>query len=233
MKLFGVVVSEADPFNHWTRRQWLHYAFEIAVKSAYTLCKPAILSVMLGIVWRHYIYGRHLYFDGDQEPLLTGFVVISALAWGLFATKAFDVSLDQFYEARRIIRQKDFNKLIERYDEKLPPLMHILIFFFALMVLIPLALIRYEHVSTGCFTVVGVTFILLLAFFVLREIDKPFSGTWTLNNMPEEWKHKDMNAERAAYIVQLQRTQSVEGPDGMVVHQESLTIGTSNGAQKS
>lgn len=172
----------ARNFVSWNRR-WTTIRRHLPV-----ILKPAIVAIGLILIWRYILFPHHWYFAKPFEPILFIVLPLTSFIYVIFASVAVGSVFDQYRQVSKSVVRKDVDTFLLYRDEQLPILMHILIGAPSLLLLTFVMLFDYDaHTVMAIATIGAVSFMLMLIWVIVTELDDFRRSIWFQVKIPQDW----------------------------------------------
>lgn len=162
-------------------------------RHAPVILKPSIVSFAIVLLWRLVIFPADWHFAKPYEPILFIVLPLISFIYVIFASVSVNSVFDQYKEVSKSVVRNDIDTFLIYRDEQLPILMHILIGAPSLLITSFVLLYDYEaHTITGMATVFVVSFMLMLIWQIVTELDDFRRSIWFKEKIPPEWLQIDI-----------------------------------------
>jgi uncharacterized membrane protein YcfT len=134
-----------------------------------------------------------MYQDGNSfgekmEGIITaGWIQVFSLLYGLLAAKIIETVWGEYKTMRASIKRCDFETFIDLRDERLSPVLYMLMTFLSASILTGFFSLKYPSLISGIIVTSTTSYVFGLIFFVVREMDDPCAGLWFIHSIPENW----------------------------------------------
>lgn len=198
MSLFKSFYKKAPPAKRRTKKERWAKRFVIVLKCMLMVAAPMLVVPFVAAFWYYFIYTDGWHFSGKMENIVTTALFASQLIlFGMMVTfLALDPVCREYKRIRFAVKKGDIDTFMLLRDESLSPVVHTLIFVFSVVMLGTMMAIEYPSATAGLICVCTLTYLLVLTFIVVVEIDNPCSGLWYIKDIPEEWLKKDVEEYR-------------------------------------
>lgn len=178
----GSVDSRKHSYISWNRNWAVVERHAPLIAKAFL---PAFLSMW---VWRYVVYGFDFSFDKEAEnSLLFILIALSAFTYAIFAGYAINTVLTEYKEISKAVVQDDMETFLVYRDEQLPILFHLLLGTNSLILITSSMFFPFHGTSEGMVINFLVTFILVLIYVVIMELDDYYHSIWFREMIPKEW----------------------------------------------
>ncbi len=158
------------------------------------LFQPLLLAFLASVIWNYTLFKYKIHFDKEDEgPLLTGVIVILAVAYGIMTTSTFESVYGKHQKSVISVLKKDRETFLCYRDERIPIIIHLLIITFSALLLGIVSLIAYKTLYAGLVSVFSVSFVLSLYWLVIIELQNPAKSLWFIERTPNEWLTIDID----------------------------------------
>jgi hypothetical protein len=111
------------------------------------------------------------------------------------------------YKAMRVaVKKYDFETFIDLKDEEMSPLVHVLMLVLSSFILMAFMGLKYPNAISGLMLISSTSYLFLLMFFVVREIDDPCSGIWVIKDIDPQWLKVDAKEWRNIRVREARET---------------------------
>jgi hypothetical protein len=185
----GIVIYRHD-IKQPKKRNSFERSLELTIKSVILFTIPLFFSAAVSWAWYRYLYIPKIFFDDKMESIITcAWIPTFAILYALVTSKVLDTVWAEYKamrEARKIGTRGvvDFVKL---RDEKISPLIYMVILTLSASIMIAFMVIKYPCVLGGFCTVASTSYLFGLIIYIIGEIDNPCGGLWFIHRMPNKW----------------------------------------------
>lgn len=164
-------------------RKTLRYVTVISV--------PILFGLLAVLFWKYFLYDNGLFFSKDAEtPILYIIMPPVGFIYVIFASIAVNSAFDKHKNIRRSITRKDVDTYVERADQKIPGIMHVLIAMPSVALLFVAMTHQYVDFYAGVATVFLVSFVISTTWVVVNELDNGHKRSYVRHKVPEHWRDK-------------------------------------------
>ncbi|HTY39868.1 MAG TPA: hypothetical protein VMC43_02155 [Candidatus Paceibacterota bacterium] len=202
MKLFQ---RESQFFELSKPSRWRKH-FEILVRCALMLLFPVPFAAASLAFWYFAFYQRGIHFmDGAEGIATAAWIPTFGILYALVAATVLESVWEEYKTMRTAIKKYDFNTFADLRDEEVSPLIHTTMFVLSAAVLGGFMGLKYPDFTSGAFCVTTTAYLIALIFFVIVEIDNPFSGLWFIKNVHDGWLETDVKEWRARRVAEAKK----------------------------
>lgn len=147
---------------------------------------PGPPSWLITWLWYRNVFVKHRHFH-EMDNALTGEALGAFIfLFMFFATLIMSTSWREYKLIRAASKEGDIATIMVYRFERVSPLVYTFLIVVAGIVLFGFMGLNYSDAGFGIYTVNSFSYILILYFFVLAEIDNPFSGFWYIRSISPE-----------------------------------------------
>ena len=147
---------------------------------------PAPPSWLITWLWYRNVFARHWHFRETDYALIGQPLGAFFFLFMFYATVVFSSSWREYKLVRIASKQGDIPTIMVYRFERVSPLVYTFLIVLAGIVLFGFMWLNYSDAWFGIYTVNAFSYMVLLYFFVLVEIDNPFSGFWFIRSISLE-----------------------------------------------
>ncbi len=152
------------------------------------LSLPIPFTVVISLIWYHFLYKNDIHFNDKLESIVTAaWIPTFGILYSLLAAIIISTVWTEYKAMRVAVKKYDFETFIDLQDEEMSPLVHILMLVLSGSILAAFMGFKYPDVISGMMLISSTSYLFLLMFFVVREIDDPCSGIWIIKSIHPEW----------------------------------------------
>lgn len=229
-----------DPFaGHWTPQEWATYIGDIAYKLFISLLRPMVFATAM-LALRRYVFVAHQWqiHDRGVDLLIFGLVQgIIGIIYAVLLGLTLNTVWPEYKMIRVAVRTRDLKTFVLYCDENVPPLMHLCMGTLASFLIICFMIVDCGNVFAGYFCVAVSGFVTSMAFFVIHELDRPFSGLWVISGIDPEWFKINPRQWRMEYFKASVETKTeavtADGTQTKTTHTETVEASTAEPVRKS
>ena len=159
------------------------------------LYKP-IPAVIASCLFWYFVFYRNEIFFKETGEIVVNWISIFGILYGLLAAVVLSTVWGEYKMMRTAVKRYDFDTFADLRDEEISPLIHTLMFVLSGTILIAFMSLSYVTFSSGVIFIASTTYLFVLMFLVVYEIDDPCAGTWYIRNIPKEWLEVDVKKFR-------------------------------------
>jgi len=150
---------------------------------------PVVLSGVNVAVWFWLRKaGISLYIAGDEGVMTSGTSALLFTIYGLLTALICVTVWNQWEAVQSAVKTVDEAKFREYKDKRLPLPLKLVMLMFSLFIVFAFHLMTYRNVLDGAYTSFVVAMALSLPWFVIMDLDNPFTGYWNVKGkIPPEW----------------------------------------------
>lgn len=157
------------------------------------LAKPFVAGIICVLVWRFVVYRFNFSFDRESEnSILFIILMFSSFTYAIFAGYAVNTVLSEYKEISKSVVKDDMDTFLMYRDEQLPILMHLLLGTNSLFLIIFTMLFPYHGIPEAIAAVFAVTFLIVLVFVIVTELDDYRNSIWFKEKIPNQWYEVDI-----------------------------------------
>jgi len=165
------------------------------VKHVLLILQPTLLSALVSYLWWRFIFSKGVHFSKeDENPLLAGVVLVLSFAYVITATAVFQTTWDKYRTVMQSVLKRDKYTFLCYRDERMPIVVHLLIFFFSAPLFGVIALLNYSTFDAGLYAVATTSFGFTLYWVVVTELQDPRKSLWFSERIPKDWLTADIDA---------------------------------------
>jgi len=175
---------------------------ELAIKGIILFAIPLPFAAFFTWVWYHWIFSRGLYFNGEMETIITcAWIPMLAIWYGLVTTRVLDTVWTEYKAMRAAAKRgtRGVISFVRLRDERVSALIHAVICALSVVILVAFMVIKYPGVWGGVCAIASTSYLLVLVFIIIKEIDNPCGGLWFIRRIPPLWL--GINTRRFHYRV--------------------------------
>ncbi len=177
--------------NDWNRRG------RSFIRHALLLLWPLIIATGVVLVW-YQLRLRGYHFSHADESALVGAVIMTfAVLFSITGAFVLNTIWEKYRMVVLCIFQKDKERFLFYRDERIPVLLHLLLFSFSFPLLGMIAMLDYKEVLSGMIAVFSVSFGLSLYWIAAVELENPVNSPWIKERIPKEWLTVDVDEQFA------------------------------------
>lgn len=201
-------IYRRDPFRQGFRT-WLGKVVETTIKSSILLCLPIPATVLACSVWYFGLYTRGVHFHEDLEDyVILSWISMFGILYSLMAAVILGDVFKEYKQIRMAIKCRDIFTFMTLRDEDVSPIIHTIMTILALTVLGTFMGFLYPDALSGIGVIGATTYIFALLYWVIREVDDPFSGIWFIKHVPDDWlKHEPRMWRDEFYLKSVTKTE--------------------------
>jgi hypothetical protein len=157
---------------------------------------PAVIIILT--IWYFFFYSFNVYFRNDDTTLaiISVWISVFGILYGLLAATIFNTVWTEYKTMRLAVKRRDLDMFMELRDEEMSPLVHTMLIVLSGSVLLAFMILPYQSLLGGLLFVGSTSYLFILIFFIVLEIDDPCSGTWLIQSTPKEWLLIDVKTYR-------------------------------------
>lgn len=167
----------------------------MVIKCLQMLYKPLPAVILACLFWYFVFYKNQIFLKDDGEIIVT-WISMFGILYGLLAAVVLSTVWTEYKAMRTAVKRYDFDTFSDLRDEEISPLVHTLMFVISGMILVAFMLLRYANMGSAIMFIASTTYLFVLLFLVIYEIDDPCAGTWYIKNIPKEWLEIDIKRFR-------------------------------------
>jgi len=218
-------IYRRDPFRQGFRK-WLGKVTETSIKSSILLCLPVPATVLACSVWYFGLYKHGIRFHDELEDnVILSWISIFGILYSILAAVIIGAVFDEYKKIRMAIKCHDVATFMSLRDEDVSPIIHTIMTILALSVLATFMGLRYPDATSGIGVIGATTYIFALLFWVIREVDDPFSGIWFIKHVPDGWlEHNPREWRDQFYLKTVTKTEEGERETTVTTTIESTEV---------
>lgn len=169
-------------------RESFYSKLEITTKCLMLLLFPTPFTVAISLIWYYFLYKNDIYFNDKLEGIVTtAWIPTFGILYSLLAAIIISTVWTEYKAMRVAVKKYDFETFIDLKDEEMSPLVHALMLVLSGSIMAAFMGFKYPDVISGIMLISSTSYLFLLMFFVVREIDDPCSGIWIIKSIYPEW----------------------------------------------
>ncbi len=158
---------------------------------------PILIAIGISLAWYRWIYKTEFHFGEKLEGIITAaWIPEFGILYSLLVAIAINTVWMEYKSIRTAVKRYDLETFIDLVDEDLSPLVHTMVLVASFAVLAGFLFLKYPDPWSGGILVFGVTFLLVLMYAMILEIDDPCAGLWFIKSIPQEWLKIDVKDYR-------------------------------------
>lgn len=202
-----VLFQERRHYPNGVRRKFVK-ALEIAIKCAIMLVMPVPFVLVITLFWYYALYQHNIYFNQGLEGVIAAaWIPTFGILYSLLTAVVLSTVWNEYKTMRTAVKKYDVETFVDLRDEEMSPLVHVMIIVLSLAVLAAFMGIKYPDAASGALMISSTSYLFVLIFLVIIEIDDPCSGIWFIKNIhkewleinPKEWRRQRLEKARAAF----------------------------------
>ena len=167
----------------------------IVLKCLQMLYKPIPAVLAAWALWYFVFFKNNLYITESLEIIMI-WVSMFGILYGLLEAVVLSTVWTEYKAMRTAVKRYDFDTFADLRDEEISPLVHTLTFVLSGAILLAFMCLKYVSLRSGLLFIGSTTYLIVLLFLVIYEIDDPCAGTWYIRNIPKEWLTIDVKKFR-------------------------------------
>jgi len=192
-------IYRRDPFRQGFRK-WLGKVVETSIKSSILLTLPIPATAFACAVWYFGLYTQETHFHDELEDnVILSWISMFGILYSLMAAVVLGAVFNEYKQIRMAIKCHDIATFMSLRDEDVSPIIHTIMTILALAVLATFMGLRYPDAISGIGVIGATTYIFALLYWVIREVDDPFSGIWFIKHVPDGWLKHDPRVWRDTF----------------------------------
>jgi hypothetical protein len=190
------------PKRDW--KKWAEKVTETGIKLAVLCVLPLPAAGLACVIWYFVFYQKEWGFhDGLDDVVALSWISIHGILYSLLATVIIGIVFGEYKEIRMAIKRHDKAEFMNLRDEDVSPIIHAFMTLLAANVLFTFVGLPYPSVISGCSVMGTMTYVFAFIYWVIREVDNPFSGIWFIKHIPEGWLDEDPRQWRDSYYAKV------------------------------
>lgn len=173
------------------------------LKHTKMLVRPIIFGAIVSLIWYLFSF-LDIHFQKTNDEVIGAITAGLLFVWGFFATKAYDRVEKGYDKIMDILEEEDTTENRKRfrkcYKRNVPDVFHFLMQVTTFVVLIFLALIDYRHTFDGVVLMFSITFIIVLVYEIVIDLDQP-KAVWYQSKKLHEWIEDLEKTENRVYKI--------------------------------
>ncbi len=183
-----------------TWRKYKEKAFETVLKAGIIVLIPVLVALPAHFLWYYLIYREGWHYGATlTEYAVHYWLPTSGAFYILVIALTVNFSWDKMREIRKSVKCYDIVSFMHLRDEDVPPLMHCLGWFLALVEAGGLAGLPYPGPISGMFSTFGSIYMPALITTIVMQMDHPLYGIWHMKHIHPEWLQIEPRAWRDHY----------------------------------
>src|SRR5690348_11375409 len=167
----------------------------MVIKCIQMLYRPIPAVIVACLFWYIFFYKNKLFLSDGGEIIVT-WISLFGVLYGLLAAVVLTTVWNEYKMMRTAVKRYDFDTFADLRDEEISPLVHTLMFVLSGMILLAFMCQNFVSLYIGLLFIGSTTYLFILLFLVIYEIDDPCAGTWYIKNIPKEWLDIDVKKFR-------------------------------------
>lgn len=159
------------------------------------LLKPIPAMIIACAIWYFLFYKNDLYVSENIEFIMI-WVSMFGILYGLLEAVVLTTVWNEYKQMRTAVKRYDFDTFVDLRDEEISPLVHTLTFVISGTILLTFMCLKYVSAESGFLFIGSTTYLFVLIFLVIYEIDDPCTGLWYIRSIPKEWLQIDVKKFR-------------------------------------
>lgn len=197
-----MAIYKKSPKRDW--KKWFDKVVETAAKLFLLLLLPLPAAAFACVVWYVAFFRNGLHFHDDLEDnVILSWISIFGILYSLLAAVIIGAVFEEYKRIRMAIKCRDIATFMSLRDEDISPIIHSIMTVLALGVLGTFMGLTYPDAISGAGVIGATTYIFALLYWVIREVDDPFSGLWFIKHVPDGWLDEDPKEWRNVYYAQV------------------------------
>jgi hypothetical protein len=137
---------------------------------------PGLPSWLITWLWYRIVFAHHWHFCEKDNAITEGGIGAFVLLFTIFGTLILSISWKEYKAVRIASKLGDIETIMVYRFERVSPLVYTFLLVVAGIIMFGFMGLDYSDVRFGTYAVSALSYVLVLFFFVLVEIDNPFSG---------------------------------------------------------
>ncbi|MBU6371014.1 MAG: hypothetical protein KGH93_02160 [Patescibacteria group bacterium] len=167
----------------------------VVLKCIWMLGKPFPAVGAACALWYYVFFVNGLYISVNIEIIMI-WISTFGILYGLMEAVILTTVWSEYKQMRTAVKRYDFDTFADLRDEEVSPLVHTLTFVLSGAILLAFMCLPYASVQSGFLLIGSTTYLFVLVFLVIYEIDDPCTGLWYIRSIPKEWLEVDVKKFR-------------------------------------
>lgn len=162
-------------------------------RHAFLFSKPFAIAVAFTALW-YKLYLRGIHLSGPDASIVGGPILsMLSVIYSIMAAIVLHDVWNKFRKVGLSIMHNDMETFLAYRDERMPVLLHMLLFLFTFPIIAIVALLDYQSILAGALSVFAVTLLFSFYWFVVNILENPVESPWLKERIPPEWLSIDVD----------------------------------------
>jgi hypothetical protein len=167
----------------------------MVLKCLWMLLEPIPAVVIACTMWYFIFFKNNLYISENIEFIMI-WTSMFAIFYGLLEAVVLTTVWNEYKTMRTAVKRYDFDTFVDLRDEEISPLVHTLTLVLSGAILLVFMCLKYVSLQSRLLFIGSTSYLFVLIFLVIYEIDDPCSGLWYIRSIPKEWLEIDVKKFR-------------------------------------
>jgi len=182
---------------------------------------PGPPSWLITWLWYYNVYKKGFHFLEPDLTVIVDVVGPLVMLWAMIAAMVLVSSWREYKVVRVASKLGDIPTIMVYRFERVSPLVYTFLLVFAGIILFAFMGLNFRDAWFGIYTVSAFSYVFILYFFMLVEIDNPFSGFWFIRSMRPEW----LRIDARKYLERLRKNRFEEWAKGLPLdHRQEILV---------
>ena len=173
--------------NDWRRR------VRSFARHAFLFSKPFAIATASAVLW-YKLHARGIHFSGGDASIVGGPILsMLSVIYSIMAAIVLHDVWDKFRKVGMSLLRNDKETFLLYRDERMPVLLHMLLFLFTFPIVAIVALLDYQSILAGALSVFAVSLLFSFYWFVVNILENPVESPWLKERIPPEWLSIDVD----------------------------------------
>ncbi len=173
----------------------IHRTIVMIAKCLWMLFRPIPAVIAACLLW-YFVFFRNNLYSSENLEIIMIWISVFGILYGLIEAVILTTVWNEYKTMRIAVKRYDFDTFVDLRDEEISPLVHTLTFVLSGAILLAFMCLKYVSLQSGLLFIGSTTYLFVLIFFVIYEIDDPCAGLWYIRNIPKEWLEIDVKKFR-------------------------------------
>lgn len=170
---------------------------ENTARCAYLLALPLLATATSCTFWYFVLYTRDMHIHEDTKDIsIAAWIPTFGVLYCLLSAVVLGRVFQEYKDIRDAIKSYDIETFMNLRDEDISPVFHVLMTILALCLIGAFMGLKYPTASSGFWYIGSTTYILSLIYWIIIEVDNPFTGVFFIKNVHPEWMKLDCRTWR-------------------------------------
>lgn len=161
--------------------------FKSFMQKVRMVIQPAIMAVPALLAWVGLYEAGYRSDKFNDEPVINAILPFISSAYVFLASFLLFREGNDVRDMKTAIKNKDKNAFLAIARDRIPAPVKYILFATGTIIILWTIFLHYESFWTGLASVYSTTYIIVLVWEVIIDLDDPINGVWVIKNIPEEW----------------------------------------------